>query len=192
MSARDRSGDRERERKRSRPPLADAHYEPNQAVWLAGAPATVRLETSTQVLLHIDGQEDMWVPKSDPRLAAEADPDAERASSAAAEPEVKEDKDWDDECAVCGVGGKLACCDVCPRAYHLRCLPPADSALLRQELCAADWWCPHCRTLVRLSFCMHRILQDKPETALNAALATEGGAEGGGAGGAPQDAAARA
>ena len=71
MSARDRSGDRERERKRSRPPLADAHYEPNQAVWLAGAPATVRLETSTQVLLHIDGQEDMWVPKSDPRLAAE-------------------------------------------------------------------------------------------------------------------------
>ena len=126
--------DRDRERKRSRPPPPDAQYEVNQQVWLAGAAANVRMETSTQVLLQIDGEE-VWVPKTDPRLAATPDEAAETSAHAGgeslAEPEPAVDKDWDDECAVCGVGGKLACCDVCPRAYHLRCLPPADCALLR-------------------------------------------------------------
>lgn len=29
------------------------------------------------------------------------------------------------ECVVCELGGKLLCCDTCPRTYHLECLDPA-------------------------------------------------------------------
>jgi hypothetical protein len=28
------------------------------------------------------------------------------------------------DCEVCGIGGELLCCDLCPRVYHLECLTP--------------------------------------------------------------------
>jgi len=28
------------------------------------------------------------------------------------------------DCEVCGIGGELLCCDLCPRVYHLDCLTP--------------------------------------------------------------------
>ncbi|NXN07199.1 AIRE regulator, partial [Indicator maculatus] len=45
----------------------------------------------------------------------------------------------EDECAVCGDGGELICCDGCPRAFHLACLVPP-------LLCvpSGTWWCGYC------------------------------------------------
>ena len=68
----------------------------------------------------------------------------------------------EDECAVCGDGGKLICCDVCPRVYHARCLTPAQGEQLK--LLAAqddDWWCPHCVRVSRVGFVMQRILSSR-------------------------------
>ena len=77
---------------------------------------------------------------------------------------------WDDECFRCGTGGKLTCCDVCPRVYHLRCLPAAEHARLRQPASAEqEWWCPRCRQLARLSFGMSRELSHPAISAAGAA-----------------------
>ncbi|XP_024369738.1 protein CHROMATIN REMODELING 4 isoform X4 [Physcomitrium patens] len=44
------------------------------------------------------------------------------------------------DCEVCGIGGELLCCDLCPRAYHLECLMPP---LKRTP--PGKWVCPTCR-----------------------------------------------
>lgn len=40
------------------------------------------------------------------------------------------------ECVICELGGKLLCCDNCPRTYHLECLDPALKVCL---LCQYYW-----------------------------------------------------
>lgn len=145
-----------------------------------GAPAVVRMETATQVLVHLaDSAVDLWVPKKAGRLAAASDAkvrtngnggamDApshlishEPAGSFPEPASPDSQREEDDECCVCGNGGKLTCCDVCPRVYHLRCLPPADAERLRQPSATEeDWWCPRCRKLSQVSFCMFRIASD--------------------------------
>jgi hypothetical protein len=51
---------------------------------------------------------------------------------------------WDEDCAVCSLGGDLLCCDGCPRAFHWGCLlgldarPPVDAE--------GTWLCPDCAT----------------------------------------------
>ena len=67
------------------------------------------------------------------------------------EPEEEEDEDDEevkmpdsegehaDYCYTCKDGGELLCCDICPLAYHLKCLvPPMDS------IPNGDWSCPRC------------------------------------------------
>ncbi|XP_051482500.1 autoimmune regulator-like [Apus apus] len=48
----------------------------------------------------------------------------------------------EDECAACGDGGELICCDGCPRAFHLACLVPplprVPSGTWRCGCCAAE------------------------------------------------------
>ncbi|XP_053930494.1 autoimmune regulator [Cuculus canorus] len=48
----------------------------------------------------------------------------------------------EDECAVCGDGGELICCDGCPRAFHLACLVPplprVPSGMWRCASCTAS------------------------------------------------------
>lgn len=112
-------------------------------------------QTSTQLLIRLDGKE-QWIPRNSPRLSnvplfvAVAPPRPVDTSQQEYE---------EDECFVCGNRGKLICCDVCPRVYHLRCLPAADSARLRSPGAAdEDWWCPRCRRLAQLAFCMTREL----------------------------------
>lgn len=43
------------------------------------------------------------------------------------------------ECVVCELGGKLLCCDSCPRTYHLECLDPA-----LKRIPTGKWECPTC------------------------------------------------
>ena len=42
-----------------------------------------------------------------------------------------------DECIECGDGGKLMCCEGCPRAYHPQCVE-------FRGVPGGDWWCPTC------------------------------------------------
>jgi hypothetical protein len=46
---------------------------------------------------------------------------AHAAGGEAAQVEAGDDGN-DENCALCGVGGSLLCCDACPAAYHLRCI----------------------------------------------------------------------
>ncbi|XP_010218809.1 PREDICTED: autoimmune regulator-like [Tinamus guttatus] len=47
----------------------------------------------------------------------------------------------EDECAVCGDGGELICCDGCPKAFHLGCLVPPLT-----EVPSGTWQCCSCNT----------------------------------------------
>jgi hypothetical protein len=44
-----------------------------------------------------------------------------------------------DVCGKCGFGGELICCDSCPKAFHLSCLPPR-----MRDIPEGQWACPHC------------------------------------------------
>ncbi|XP_064373252.1 autoimmune regulator [Dromaius novaehollandiae] len=45
----------------------------------------------------------------------------------------------EDECAACGDGGELICCDGCPKAFHLACLVPPLT-----EIPSGTWRCLSC------------------------------------------------
>ncbi|NWQ96579.1 AIRE regulator, partial [Burhinus bistriatus] len=45
----------------------------------------------------------------------------------------------EDECAACGDGGELICCDGCPRAFHLSCLVPP-----LPRVPSGTWQCSSC------------------------------------------------
>ncbi|NWS13676.1 AIRE regulator, partial [Pachyramphus minor] len=45
----------------------------------------------------------------------------------------------EDECAACGDGGELICCDGCPRAFHLTCLVPP-----LPRVPSGTWQCGSC------------------------------------------------
>uniref|UniRef100_A0A8C7A2F2 AIRE regulator n=1 Tax=Nothoprocta perdicaria TaxID=30464 RepID=A0A8C7A2F2_NOTPE len=47
----------------------------------------------------------------------------------------------EDECAACGDGGELICCDGCPKAFHLGCLVPPLT-----EVPSGTWRCRSCDT----------------------------------------------
>ncbi|NXM78491.1 AIRE regulator, partial [Serilophus lunatus] len=49
----------------------------------------------------------------------------------------------EDECAACGDGGELICCDGCPRAFHLTCLVPP-----LPRVPSGTWRCGSCVTNV--------------------------------------------
>ncbi|XP_021770557.1 protein CHROMATIN REMODELING 4-like isoform X2 [Chenopodium quinoa] len=43
------------------------------------------------------------------------------------------------ECVICDLGGRLLCCDSCPRTYHLECLDPP-----LKDIPNGKWRCPSC------------------------------------------------
>ena len=99
-----------------------------------GVPACVRMETATQVLVVCDqaGQEE-WVPKSSPALTLERNSanQAARAAAAAAaahgaplDPTEDLSSDGeDDECCICGNGGKRASLCKVPLGGAAACFP---------------------------------------------------------------------
>mmetsp|Transcript_66418 Transcript_66418/g.110432 ORF Transcript_66418/g.110432 Transcript_66418/m.110432 type:complete len:334 (+) Transcript_66418:100-1101(+) len=137
-------------------------------VMVDGVEVAVRMVTATQVLVHINAA-DEWIPFTSRRVQptstmrrtlrdqrngqAALISDDEGFATSGHESDAE-----DDECSVCGTGGRLTCCDVCPRVYHLRCLPSMDSAALRRQDSLDDWWCPHCKRLAQLTFHMFRIV----------------------------------
>ena len=100
--------------------VTDVHLEVGDRVLVRGVRACVRMETATQVLVVFDqaqgGQQEEWVPKNSPSLrlapAAAAAHAAAAAAAAAARREAGDpDEEMssageDDECAICGNGGK--------------------------------------------------------------------------------------
>ena len=93
-----------------------------------GNPHTLAL--SFQVQLSLSGQ------NSSPIKRAWASQDI----SAVAEEQSVVDllSDNEDECNICGEGGKLICCSSCPLAYHEKCLEVNGDTL------PDDWQCPSC------------------------------------------------
>ena len=49
-----------------------------------------------------------------------------------------------DSCAVCGGGGELVCCDGCPMAFHIDCLPHAMRPP-EEDDDESEWLCASCR-----------------------------------------------
>ena len=47
-----------------------------------------------------------------------------------------------DDCAVCGIGGDLLCCDKCPASYHRACIDVPQF----KDLGDGTWLCPECKT----------------------------------------------
>lgn len=52
--------------------------------------------------------------------------------------------------------GKLLCCELCPRVYHLGCLTPPLASVPSE-----DWFCPRCAPAKRLAE-VERILARRP------------------------------
>jgi hypothetical protein len=147
-----------------------ADYAIGARVYVDGEPVVVQMETSTSLLVrNEESRDEFWVHRNSARLSGAgvvltggmATPSvggSRDRGGARSDPRSRSTEEReDDECFVCGNGGKLTCCDACPRVYHLRCLPAADAAQLRRSGSAdVEWWCPRCRRISRLAFCLSR------------------------------------
>lgn len=49
-----------------------------------------------------------------------------------------------DHCVSCGDGGKLLCCDRCPRSFHFDCVNPPINPN-DSEIMKSDWFCNKCK-----------------------------------------------
>jgi hypothetical protein len=91
----------------------------------AGSPAS-----STK---HTKKEEARFQPADDEEAAGAAADDNEIYHESSDEDEIEHV----DDCIECGDGGKLMCCESCPRAYHPQCVE-------FRGVPGGDWWCPTC------------------------------------------------
>jgi len=49
------------------------------------------------------------------------------------------------DCEVCGIGGELLCCDLCPCVYHLDCLTPPLKVLPATPVATSIFSAPECQ-----------------------------------------------
>ncbi|CAG0915905.1 unnamed protein product [Notodromas monacha] len=71
--------------------------------------------------------------------------DKQKSSSGARKQEVWANFDF---CVVCGRGGQIICCELCPRSFHLTCLLPP---LKEKDIPEGDWICTRCTEIKRRS-----------------------------------------
>ncbi|XP_068497919.1 uncharacterized protein [Phaseolus vulgaris] len=62
--------------------------------------------------------------------------------------------DNDDLCSICRDGGNLLCCDGCPRAFHIDCVP-------LPYVPSGTWYCRYCQNLFQKSKCIKFNENDK-------------------------------
>ncbi|XP_067158296.1 autoimmune regulator [Apteryx mantelli] len=75
----------------------------------------------------------------------------------------------EDECAACGDGGELICCDGCPKAFHLACLVPPLT-----EVPSGTWRCLSCAAVSATPACCRGLLLCKSCAGSPAAASLEG------------------
>ncbi|POI35808.1 hypothetical protein CIB84_000442 [Bambusicola thoracicus] len=80
-------------------------------------------------------RDELFVPGAGEELGARS---KNRSLKPASRPKAPQ-SDNEDECAVCGDGGELICCDGCPRAFHLPCLVPP-----LPRVPSGTWQCSSC------------------------------------------------
>jgi hypothetical protein len=76
------------------------------------------------------------------QATAEASASLPQATRSAHPLHVAEDGNFD-SCSICGHGGLLVCCDMCPHAYHAACL--GSSAPHEDGDEDSTWLCPPCK-----------------------------------------------
>mmetsp|Transcript_8549 Transcript_8549/g.25542 ORF Transcript_8549/g.25542 Transcript_8549/m.25542 type:complete len:656 (+) Transcript_8549:191-2158(+) len=76
----------------------------------------------------------------------------------AVEKETVVDKYSNAECAKCGDGDDLLCCDSCPLSYHIECLEPPLT-----EMPEGKWRCPPCTNMYQKSGYVNMSAQVKDE-----------------------------
>ncbi|KAJ1450856.1 hypothetical protein M885DRAFT_531286 [Pelagophyceae sp. CCMP2097] len=95
------------------------------------------LEVTVGELLHFYYA--VWKPRHDNvtfKALLQQRLDQQRVSSA------PPDDGHSNECAICGGGGELLCCDTCELAYHLPCVE-------LEAIPDGEWRCPRCRASTR-------------------------------------------
>uniref|UniRef100_A0A8B9UUT2 Autoimmune regulator n=1 Tax=Anas zonorhyncha TaxID=75864 RepID=A0A8B9UUT2_9AVES len=123
--------------------------------WVQGRNAMGHLERVTQAsevpgtrgaaegkhVLIRHGLEPRQVPREEVsrRQWVTASPGATHGGSGSAPLPAPPWQENEDECAACGDGGELICCDGCPRAFHLACLVPP-----LPRVPSGTWQCGSC------------------------------------------------
>jgi hypothetical protein len=124
-------------RKRGRPPKALT------ADYLANTPKTPK-----QKKKRLNPSVDLdYIPKSSARF--------KRTKNIVVEESDEEDHNLD-ACVLCGLGGRLVCCEGCPAAFHVKCGGESSKVISAEDM----WLCEECRLREKEGRCNDTLHKD--------------------------------